>query len=167
MSARGGVLGAATVAMGLIAGVFYTFATAVILGLGESSDRTFVEAMQNINVEIENPVFFLSFLGAPVLAAVALVQEWRGGRSPAFPWIVAGLAVYVVGAFLVTLGANLPLNDELADAGAPDRIADPAAVREDFEDPWIAWNIVRTVASTAALACLARALMLYGRTQRP
>jgi uncharacterized membrane protein len=167
MTARGVVLGAATVAMGLIAGVFYTFATAVILGLGESSDRTFVEAMQHINVEIENPVFFLSFLGAPVLAAVALVQEWRGGRGPAFPWIVAGLAVYVVGAFLVTIGANVPLNDELADAGAPDRIADLAAVREDFEDPWIAWNIVRTVASTVALACLARALMLYGRAQRP
>jgi uncharacterized membrane protein len=167
MSARGVVLGAATVLMGLIAGVFYTFATAVILGLGESSDRTFVEAMQHINVEIENPVFFLSFLGAPVLAAVALVQEWRGGRSPAFPWIVAGLAVYVVGAFLVTIGANIPLNDELADAGAPDRIADLAAVREDFEDPWIAWNIVRTVASTVALACLARALVLYGRAERP
>jgi uncharacterized membrane protein len=167
MSGRGAALGAATIAMGLIAGVFYTFATAVILGLGESSDRTFVEAMQNINVEIENPVFFLSFLGALALPAVALVLEWRRGRSEAFPWIVAGLAVYLVGAFVVTVGANVPLNDELADAGAPDRIADLAAAREDFEDPWIAWNVVRTVASTVALGCLARALVLFGRAQRP
>jgi hypothetical protein len=46
------------------------------------------------------------------------------------------------------MGANVPLNDELGDAGSPDRIADLAAVRDDFEDPWVAWNIVRTVVST-------------------
>jgi uncharacterized membrane protein len=55
-------------------------------------------------------------------------------------------------------GRQRPLNDELADAGNPDRIADLAAVRDDFEDPWVAWNIVRTVVSTLALGCLAWAL---------
>jgi uncharacterized membrane protein len=42
--------------------------------------------------------------------------------------------------------------------------ADLAAVREDYEDPWVVWNAVRTVASTAALGCLVYALVLYGRT---
>ncbi len=28
---------------------------------------------------------------------------------------------------------------------------------------WVAWNIVRALASTAALACLGRALLLHGR----
>jgi uncharacterized membrane protein len=64
---------------------------------------------------------------------------------------------------LVTFALNVPLNDDLAEAGDPDRIADIAAVRDDFYGPWVAWNIVRTVATTAALGCLAYALMLRGR----
>jgi uncharacterized membrane protein len=58
---------------------------------------------------------------------------------------------------------NIPLNNDLADAGDPARIADLAAARDDFEDPWVAWNIVRTVACTAALVCLGYALLLHGR----
>ncbi len=53
----------------------------------------------------------------------------------------------------------MPLNDQLAAAGDPHRLADPAAVRHTFEQPWVLWNTVRTVASTAALGCLARALV--------
>lgn len=39
--------------------------------------------------------------------------------------------------------------------------ADLAAAREDFEDPWVAWNVGRTLASTAALACRCSALVLH------
>ena len=35
-----------------------------------------------------------------------------------------------------------------------------AQTRADYEDPWNAWNAVRTVACTAALACLGWALRL-------
>jgi uncharacterized membrane protein len=38
-------------------------------------------------------------------------------------------------------------------------------VRDDFVTPWVAWNIVRTLATTAAFACLAWALVLRGRRQ--
>jgi Domain of unknown function (DUF1772) len=61
---------------------------------------------------------------------------------------------------------NEPLNQDLVDAGDPSRIADPAGVRDDFEDPWVAWHIVRTVLSIAALGCLAYALLLHGRAER-
>jgi uncharacterized membrane protein len=63
------------------------------------------------------------------------------------------------------MGANVPLNDELGDAGSPDRIADLAAVRDDFEDPWVAWNIVRTLVVTGALVCLTAAVWV-GRTRQ-
>jgi uncharacterized membrane protein len=66
-------------------------------------------------------------------------------------------------ALLVTAAVSVPLNDDLAQAGDPGRIADLAAVREDYEDPWVVWNAVRTVASTAALGCLVYALVLHGR----
>ncbi len=40
------VLGAAVIAMGLLAGLFYAFDVAVMLGLTATDDRTLVDAMQ-------------------------------------------------------------------------------------------------------------------------
>jgi uncharacterized membrane protein len=148
--------------MGLWAGIEYAYASSVMPGLADSSDRAFVEVMQKINDASENPVFFAGVFGALLLTGAAAVMLRRQGVGPAFQWTIAALVLYVV-SLVVTMGANVPLNDELGDAGSPDRIADLAAVRDDFEDPWVAWNIVRTVVSTVALGCLAWALVLYGR----
>ncbi len=65
-------------------------------GLAGVDDRGFIEAMQQINEAIQNPVFFLSFLGA--LAQTAAAAEitrtdvadrrtfcagwWRRSRCP-------------------------------------------------------------------------------------
>ncbi|MHB9851539.1 DUF1772 domain-containing protein [Streptomyces sp. Tue6028] len=160
-SSAGGVLGAATVAMGLIAGVFYIFACDIMPSLARSDDRVFIEVMQNINDVIQNPVFFVSFLGAPVLAAIS-AWRLRGTEGGARRWVLAALLAYGL-AFLVTVAVNIPLNDDLANAGDPAKIGDPAAVREKFEDTWVAWNAVRAVLSTLALAFLARALFLCRR----
>ncbi|MEU8792542.1 anthrone oxygenase family protein [Streptomyces sp. NPDC048643] len=156
-----GVLGAATVVTGLIAGVFYIFACAIMPALARSDDRVFIEVMQNINDAIQNPVFFLSFLGALALTAVA---AWQSRGAPNRWWVFAALAAYAL-ALLFTVAVNIPLNDDLAAAGAPARIAEPAAVRDHFENTWVAWNVVRAVLSTVALACLARALYLFRRPQ--
>ncbi|WP_330238993.1 anthrone oxygenase family protein [Streptomyces sp. NBC_00525] len=145
------VLGAAAVTTGLMAGTFFVFSCAVMPALGRSDDRTFIEVMRNINDVIENPVFFAGFFGALVLTAVAL---WQHRRSPGpRGLLVAALVVYAA-AFLLTSGVNVPLNNALADAGDPARLADPAAVRDRFEDAWNGWNAVRAVLCTAALALL-------------
>ena len=157
-----GILAAATVVTGLVAGVYYAFACSVMLGLGASGDRTFIEAMQNINKKIENPVFFLAFFGALVLPAWAL-RTFRHDRRLRV-WIAAGLALYAIG-LLTTMAANVPLNNQLAAAGVPAKIADPAAVRARFEDTWNIWNIARALLSTGATVCLARALLLAGRRE--
>jgi len=156
------VLGAAALTMGLLAGFIYSYSVSVMPGLGQADDRTLVDGMQQINDATENPVFFLSFIGAPVLVAVALVLEYRSGSRQVVRWLVAALALCAV-EILVTGAASIPLNDDLKQAGDPARIADLAQVRDDFYGPWVAWNIVRTVASTAALGCLVYALMLHGR----
>ncbi|MGW1226646.1 anthrone oxygenase family protein [Streptomyces sp. NPDC001478] len=157
------VLGGAAVSTGLMAGTFYVFSCAVMPALGRSGDRTFVEVMRNINDVIENPVFFAGFLGALFLTAAAAWQ-WRRSPGPR-GWLVAALAVYAL-AFLFTCGINVPLNNALADAGDPATLADPAAVRERFEDTWVAWNAVRAVLCTAALALLLRAGYLIARHPR-
>ena len=101
-------------------------------------------------------------MAAPILIVAALVLEYRSGSRQVVRWLVAAL-VLCAAVILVTGAANIPLNDDLKQAGDPDRIADIAQVRDDFYGPWVAWNIVRTVAATAALGCLVYALMLHGR----
>jgi uncharacterized membrane protein len=157
------VLGAAVIAMGLLAGLFYAFDIAVMPALTAADDRTLVDAMQQMIDKIENPFFYLTLLGAPVLAAVALAQARRSGSPKTAGWIIASLAFYTV-MLVVTFSFHFPLNDDLVKAGDPDRIEDLAAVRDDFLTPWVVWNIVRTLASTAAFGCLVWALVLRGRT---
>lgn len=161
---RGAALVAATVATGLQAGLYYAFAVSVMPGLRRVDDRAFVEAMQQINVAIINPWFFLSFFGAPVLTIVAAGLHLPAAVRAALPWIVAAFVLSGVG-FVLTVGMNVPLNDALAAAGSPDRIADLAQVRASFEAAWVRWNSARAVTFTAALGCLTRALVIYGRTR--
>jgi uncharacterized membrane protein len=159
---RAVTLVAATMTTGLMAGLFTSFAYSIMPGLGRADDRTFVDAMQRINVAILNGWFMISFIGALVFTALAAVLHLRGDGRPVLPWITAALVLYGV-VLLITMGVNVPLNDKLAAAGAPGHITDLAAVRAHFETRWVHWNIARAVASTAAFACLTWALVLYGR----
>ncbi|SFE02454.1 Uncharacterized membrane protein [Actinacidiphila alni] len=153
------VLLAATLATGLMAGLYFAFSVAVMPGLGASDDRTLIEAMQRINVAILNGWFSLAFGGALVLGGVAAALHWRGDGRAALPWIIAGVVLYAA-SLIVTMGFNVPLNDKLAAAGDPSKIHDPAAVREQFQSAWLRWNVARVLTTTAALGCLAWALRL-------
>jgi uncharacterized membrane protein len=155
------VLGAAVIAMGLLAGLVYDWAITVMPALTAADDRTLVDAIQQT---LDNPAFPLTFLAAGALAAVALFQARRSGSAQTARWIVAGLALYMV-AVVVTGAIHIPLNDDLKNAGDPARIENLAAVRDDFATPWVAWNIVRAVATTAAFGCLTWALVLRGRNE--
>ena len=62
----------------------YAWASGVMPGLAQTDDRTFVVAIQEMNRAIVNPVFLLSFLGAPVIGVVGAVvvdgdARWLGG----------------------------------------------------------------------------------------
>jgi uncharacterized membrane protein len=163
-TAREPILLAATLAMGLMAGVFGLYAHTIMRGLGKTDDRTFVGAFQAMDRAIINPLFMLAFLGAPALTAVAALLYWRGdGGGTVVPWVVAALVLYLM-VFVITVTINVPLNDGLKAAGDPDHIPDLAAAREAFQEGrWVAWNVVRAVATTVAFACLLWALVLHGR----
>jgi uncharacterized membrane protein len=156
---RGVTLVVATMAMGLIAGLFYAYACSAMPGLRGTDDRTFIDVMQRINIAIQNGWFILSFFGALVLTSLAAVLHVLGGDRAALLPVVAALVLYVV-TLVITYRVNIPLNNELESAGQPDRIADPAAVRERFEMTWVRWNIARAVLCTAALGFLCWALLL-------
>ena len=152
---------AATVTMGLGAGVFALYAHTIMPGLRATDDRTFVAAFQSLDRAIVNPWFMLTaFAGALVFTAGAALAN-RGGTAE--PWILVALALYLV-ACVVTVAVHLPLNDTIKAAGDPDRIRDLAAVRARFsEQRWEAWNLVRVATSGGAFVSLAWALVLLGR----
>jgi uncharacterized membrane protein len=132
------VLLTARVLSGLLAGLFFAFAVSVMPALHAMDDDTFTTVMNKINVVIVNPVFLVVFLGAP--AASAAVVFWERG-----PWAVASAVLGMV-TLIITFAFNIPLNDALADGGT----------RDAFENPWVVWNVVRTLTSTACLVCLLR-----------
>jgi uncharacterized membrane protein len=153
----GVVLIVATVAVGLMAGVFGLYANAIMRGLGRADDRTFVGAFQAIDRAIINPLFLSTFFGALILSGAAAVLH-IGDDGLAL--IVVGFALYLV-AVVITLAVNVPLNDAIKAAGDPNAIADLAAVRRRFDEArWSRWNLVRVLLVTASFACLACALAL-------
>jgi uncharacterized membrane protein len=153
---------AATIAMGLVAGVFALYAHTVMPGLRATDDHTFLAAFQAIDRAIVNPWFMgTAFLGALVFTLAAALANL--GR-PALPWIAAALGLYLV-AVVITVAVHVPLNDALKAAGDPDRIADLATVRQRFDETrWATWNLVRALTSITASGLLGWALTVIGRT---
>jgi uncharacterized membrane protein len=161
---RGAVLIAATISMGLMAGVFGLYAHTIMPGLRGTDDRTFVAAYQALDRAIINPWFMAGgFLGALVLTGLAAVLHLAGGHGVVLAWVLAAFVLYLV-TVVITFAVNLPLNDGLKAAGDPDGIPDLAAVRKRFnESRWARWNVARALLSTAAVGCLAWALVEHGR----
>jgi uncharacterized membrane protein len=125
-------LAASRVATGLLAGVYVAFLVAVMPALRGASDETFVAVMTRINVVIVNPAFLVLFVGSPVLTGAVLF--WS--RSP----LVVAASALALAALVITVVANLPLNDALAARGS----------RSAYENPWLAWHAARTA---CALLC--------------
>jgi uncharacterized membrane protein len=155
---------AATMTIGLVAGVFGLYSHTVMRGLAETGDRTFVGAFQALDRAIINPWFMISFVGALLFTiGAALLHLHRDVRGP-LPWIIVALVLYLV-AFVITIAVHVPLNDALKAAGDPDTITDLAAVRSAFDEArWAAWNLVRTITTTVAFGTLCWALVAAGRS---
>lgn len=147
------VLVAATIAAGLIAGLFYAYTCSVMPGLARADAKSFVEGMRGINVAILNGWFMLSFLGAPVLALAAGLLHLRADARPMLPWLIAAF-VFLLAMILITGAVHVPMNNAL-DAGRDSY----EQLRARFETPWVRWNLVRTLTAVAGFGCLVGALV--------
>jgi uncharacterized membrane protein len=97
-----------------------------------------------------------TLIGTAVACAVLgvwAVASW-GERSAAL--VLAGIALYLVGAIVVTRAANVPLNDALMTVD-PDG-ADAATRWSSYLADWTAWNHARAVTTLAASGLLIAAL---------
>lgn len=146
---------------GLISGFFYAYSCSVSRGLALLSDAGYIEAMQQINATVRNGLFALSFFGAVVMLALAVVLHAGQPASPRFLLIALACVLYVGGGFLLTLTVSVPMNEELARVSLDAPTEALARAREVYEDPWNFWNGVRAIFSTLALAALAVACLFH------
>ncbi|SMO38984.1 Uncharacterized membrane protein [Chryseobacterium rhizoplanae] len=134
----------------LIGGLFYAYSCSVVLGLGKLSDGEYLKAMQNINREILNPVFFMSFMGTAILLPVSAFL-FRG-HQPAFIFLLLAALAYLIGVFGVTVAGNVPMNDALdkfdISGSATEAIRQ---MRDNFENRWNFLNNIRTIFSVISI----------------
>ncbi|TSI15493.1 DUF1772 domain-containing protein [Brevibacterium aurantiacum] len=136
----------AIVLNGLLAGLFFAFSIAVIPGFRRVDDSTYVRSFRAINTAILNPLFLLVFCLAPLSAVVSVVLRlWGGGAEPVLWLVIAALCSMLT--FVITAGANVPLNNAL------DRSEVDTEARQRFESRWNRWNHARTLTSIGAFAC--------------
>ncbi|MGX9885926.1 anthrone oxygenase family protein [Streptomyces sp. NPDC002276] len=140
------VLGVLTT--GVMAGVFCAFSVLVVRGLAELPPAQGVAAMNAINRAALTPAFMLLFAGSALVCAVIAVVTFVLWPDQGTAELLLGSALYLFGAFGLTLVANVPRNDALLKLapGTPEAAAYwPSYIRE-----WTMWNHVRATASVAA-----------------
>ncbi|MFI5870968.1 DUF1772 domain-containing protein [Streptomyces sp. NPDC051445] len=148
------VLGA--LVTGLMTGVFCAFSVLVMRGLAALPPAQGVAAMNAINSSAI-PAFMVLFLGAAALCAVIVVVTFVLWPDDGAVHLLLGSALYLCGAFGVTVTANVPRNEALAklEPGTPEAVTYwPAYLRQ-----WTRWNHVRAVASAASALVYVLALV--------
>ena len=148
----------AALGCGLMAGVFFAFSTSVMRGLARLGPAEAIAAMQAMNRAILNPLFLACFFGSAVACILAMVSALWQLPDPAAVCTLAGGTLYLVGAILVTMAVNVPLNRAL-DAVAT---GDPGSASRwsAYLAKWTAWNHVRAATALAAAALLTIAIWL-------
>jgi uncharacterized membrane protein len=133
---------------GLVAGAFFAFSSFVMAALGRLPAAGGIAAMQSINVVAVNPVFMAAIFGTG--AACLGLAAWTAVASDGWTMalVLAGCALYLIGAIGVTIAANVPLNDRLAKLRPRD--GEAAGYWNEYVARWTAWNHLRTVAALVA-----------------
>jgi uncharacterized membrane protein len=134
---------------GLIAGVFFAFSSFVMTALARRPSAQGIAAMQSINIAVVNPLFMLVFLGTGVVCLLLLMGAIGNWQLSNAPYLLAGSLLYLIGALGVTIGCNIPLNNELA-VTQPNS-SDAANIWSKYLSRWTVWNHLRTMASLGAV----------------
>jgi uncharacterized membrane protein len=147
-------------ATGLMAGFFFAWSTIGMMGLRKAPSEHGLRVMQEINRAANaSPIFILGFLGTPALCVAIGVSALMNIDDAASPYQLVASALYLVGAFGLTIAYHIPRNNEL-DRLDPDAPASIDAWRR-YAAVWTAWNHARTVAPLASTVLFAMALRAH------
>jgi uncharacterized membrane protein len=153
---------AALLGSALVGGVFFAFSSFVMKALSRLPAAEGIAAMQSINVVVINPSFLGAFIGTAALSLGAMVVAVAGWGRPSAILLIGGAVFYLVGTFLVTALANVPLNDQLAALSVNEPGA--AEIWGRYVARWTAWNHVRTAAAMVAALLYTLGLIQGGRS---
>ena len=142
--------GIAATGSATVGGVFYAFSTFVMPGLRTLPPAEGTAAMQKINVAAVRPGLMIALFGTAAVCVAVGVGALTGlsGRHQAA--LLAGSALYLVGAVGLTAGYHVPLNNALAQADASE--PGTAVLWADYLRRWTAGNHVRAAASIVSAA---------------
>ena len=146
----------AAVGCGAVGGVFFAFSALVMSGLTRLPDAQGIEAMKSMNITAVRPPLMLALFGSAALCValvVHAVSTWGDRRALL---LLAGAALYLAGAIVLTIVYNVPLNNHLATLSS--HASDAAAQWRAYARNWTIANHVRAVASLAAMVLLVLAL---------
>lgn len=155
------ILAIATILSALMSGFFFAYSFSVNSGLHILDNKAYLMAMQNINKEVLNFVFYICFFGTLILL-VALSILYLDFRSQKFYLIFIACISYTIGVFMVTSIGNVPLNNSLAEFDISHASETSLKnMRSIFEDAWVFWNSFRALASFITSVCLITSLFFY------
>lgn len=160
MSIQNLILVVTVTSTGLIAGLYYAWSCSVIPGIGKLSDVNYLSAIQSMNKEILNPVFFASFMGTLILLPVCTWLHYKSGMSTTFWLLLAASLIYAIGSFGVTMVGNVPLNNTMDKFNVSSAtIESMIKQRQNFEIPWNKLHSIRTFATVVSfvltiIACI-------------
>jgi uncharacterized membrane protein len=114
----------AALGCGLNAGVFFTFSSFVMAALKRLPAAQGIAAMQSINVLAVTFAFMSAFFGTALVGLGLVVWTFLASGDQPTELLVSGAALYLIGAIVVTITRNVPMNNRLMELDAND----PASV---------------------------------------
>ena len=148
------IVGALTT--GLMAGLYFAFATAVMPALARLDSGSGLEAMQRINRAILNPLFLVTFLASGLAgAALAVSSAWTWDQTGAELRLGGGLLAFA-GGLVLTAAYHVPRNNALESVGRGTPEGDGEWAR--YLREWVPANHLRALACTLSLVLLLLAL---------
>ncbi len=144
----------------LMSGFFYAYAVSVMPGLDSIEAIHAIRAMQGINAEVRNSVFFITYFLTPAVALIVALVLRRSGLPRPSNLLVLASVIYTAGVLLPTGMVNVPMNEALARVVVPADGGPASDVWTSYSPTWTTWNAVRTGFSVLSLLatylCLAR-----------
>ncbi len=135
---------------GVVTGLLFAFSNFVMSSLADLPNDKGMYAMQRINENILNPIFFVFFMGTPVLClliiALTALEPTASGRS----LLLAGAIGYLAGPFGITVLFNVPLNNKLAQA----EVGEANDAWPSYQQRWQRWNHIRTYIGILSIGLL-------------
>lgn len=145
-------------------GFFYAWICSTMWGLATLDPNTAIAAMQGMNASVRNGVFGLAFFGTPLVTAIAAFACYTTKARASAILMLLAMITYTLGALILTMSVNVPMNEALALITLPQPAEAAAQIWSDYTTGWEVWNITRT--GFAGLATLLTGLALLALPKR-